>query len=86
MQQLSWPERFAVEIHPRMDTGEVVTYNVTTCLHAYKAVAMAVAYHADRQPDSLIYDVIVTPLGKVPGYQAGKMEIPRRDLVDRYEF
>ena len=83
MSQLSWPERFAVELRPV--TGDPVTYKVLTWLHDRKAIVLAVEAHRRRWPDCHVYDVSVVSLGKAPEDGRGLAEVGD-DLFDRYEF
>ncbi len=83
--QRSWPKRFRVTVHTR--AGGSASYSVVTWLGQGKAIAMAVAAHLRRHPESEeIYDVAIEDLGQVARDAQGAMAFERRDLTDRAEF
>ena len=66
-------------------TGPKTTYPVLSWLHAEKAIAIAVAEHLRRHPQSQIYDLAVRTLGPAERDASGTVRLGG-DLHDRYEF
>lgn len=83
--QLLWPERYEVRIEPATGTGPTTTYPVLSWLHAEKAIAIAVAEHLRRHPESRIYDIVVRSLGPADRDASGTVSLGA-DLHDRYDF
>jgi hypothetical protein len=87
IERRSWPERYRVTLVLR--SGARVERDVTTVFDEAKAVAMVVSHHVRGSADDTDtepFTVSVEDLGPVPKGADGGMEIPGRDLVDRWEF